>query len=284
MELRQVGIIGFGTMGVGIAQLCAQAGHNTLVMVRSEERKNRGLATITGFLDRGVQRGNVTAEDRDAALGRISFTTSLDGIGACDIIIETIAENLEVKRDLYRNLNPLVGPNAIIGSNTSTLPIIELAVVTSLPDRVCGIHFFNPAPLLQAVEVVRTLATSDETVERAKAFSESLGKTVIICKDQPGFLVNRLLWPYLLDAIHMYESGVATKEDLDNAAKLGLNYRMGPLELCDLLGLDIILEGAEVFYDELRDPRFAAPTLLRRMVGAGHLGRKTGKGFYDYGR
>lgn len=284
MELGRVGIVGFGTMGVGIAQICAQADHQTLVMVRSEESRSRGLRTIEGFLERAVQRGTLTVEDRDAALARIAFTTELDAIGGCDVIIETIAENVEAKRTLYRSLGTLAGPATIIGSNTSTIPIIELATATPFPDRVCGIHFFNPAPLMQAVEVVRALTTSDDTIARAKAFAESLGKTAIICKDQPGFLINRLLWPYVLDAIRMFETGVASREDLDNAAKLGLNYRMGPLELCDLIGLDVILEGAEVFYNELRDPRFAAPTLLRRMVLGGQLGRKTGKGFYDYKR
>ncbi|MBI4496756.1 MAG: 3-hydroxyacyl-CoA dehydrogenase family protein [Chloroflexi bacterium] len=284
MEIRQVGIIGFGTMGTGIAQLCSTSGHSTLVLVRSEERQNRGLNSIKGFLDRSVQRGDMSAEDRDAALGRISFTSSLEDIGACDVIIESVTENVEVKRELYRTLSPLVGPNSILASNTSSVPIAEMAAVTTLPDRVCGIHFFNPAPLMKAVEVIRAITTSDETVERARAFGESLGKTVLMCKDQPGFLINRMLWPYLLDAVRIYEAGMATREDIDNAAKLGLNYRMGPLELADLLGLDVLLGAAEVFYNELRDPRFAAPTLLRRMVLAGHLGRKTGKGFYDYSK
>ncbi|MCX6020766.1 MAG: 3-hydroxybutyryl-CoA dehydrogenase [Chloroflexi bacterium] len=282
MEFRQVGIVGFGTMGTGIAHLCAREGHQTLVMARTEARQGRGIAAIRGFLNRDVQAGVRTAEDVEAIIGRISFTSNYEDLGSCDFIIEAVSENVDVKREVYPILDRVAAPDAVIASNTSSVPIIEMAATTTRPERVVGLHFFNPAPVMRAVEVIRPITASEDAIERARAFGESLNKTVLMCQDMPGFLINRLLWPYLLDAIRLFENGLASRDDIDNGMRLGCNHPMGPLQLADLLGLDVLMRAADVFYNELRDTRFSAPPLLRRMVLAGQLGRKTGKGFYDY--
>jgi 3-hydroxybutyryl-CoA dehydrogenase len=282
VDSKQVGIVGFGTMGVGVAHLSAIQGHKALVLARTEARKTRGLGQIKGFLDSDVRNNRRTQEDADAILGRISFTSNYEDLGSCDIIIEAVTESIPAKREVYPTLDKVAGPNTVIASNTSSIPIVEMAAMTTKPERVVGLHFFNPAPLMKAVEVIRPITASDEAISFAAEFGESLGKTVLMCKDIPGFLINRLLWPFLLDGIRVYEQGMASRDDIDSAIRMGLNHPMGPLQLADLLGLDVLLGAAEVFYNELRDPRFAAPTMLRRMVTAGHLGRKTGKGFYDY--
>lgn len=279
---KNVGIVGFGVMGVGIAHLSAREGHDVLVLARSEARKNRGLGQIKGFLDSDVKNGRRTQEDADALAARIKFTGNVEDLAACDIIIEAVTEHMDAKREIYPVLGRVIPAGTPIASNTSSIPIVNMAALADHPERVVGMHFFNPAPLMKAVEVIRPITASDDAVQAAAEFGTSLGKTVLMCKDLPGFLINRLLWPYLLDAIRLYENGVADRDEIDNAIKLGLNHPMGPLQLADLIGEDVLLNAADVFYDDLRDPKFAAPTLLRRMVAAGHVGRKAGKGFYDY--
>lgn len=282
-DIKRVAVIGFSVMGPQIAQVCIQSGYPTTALARSQDRIDRGFATIKGFLDRNVERDRMTAEERDAALARFKGTLSLDeAVKDVDLIIEAVTEDAEVKKAVFADLDKAAASKAIFVSNTSSIPIITMATQTKRPDQVAGLHFFNPAALMRAVEVIRALTTSDETVQKLKAFGESLGKTAMECTDSPGFLVNRLLWPYLLDAIRLYEEGVASKEDIDNGMMMGCNHPMGPLTLCDLIGLDVVMRGANTLHSELGETRFSPPPLLRRMVMAGHLGRKTKKGFYDY--
>jgi 3-hydroxybutyryl-CoA dehydrogenase len=231
---------------------------------------------------RAIERGKITAEDRDAVLGRIVGTTGLDDMADCELVIEAIVENLDMKKDVFRELDRITRPEAILASNTSSVSITALAAVTSKPEKVAGAHFFNPVPVMKLVELVRALQTSDETIEQLRAFGASMGKNVVVAQDTPGFIVNYLLVPYLLDAVRMVESGVATKEDIDTGIALGLNHPMGPLTLLDYVGIDTTLYIADVMYEEIRDPKYAAPPLLRKMVNAGYFGRKNGRGFYDY--
>ena len=269
-------------MGAGIAQVSAAAGYKTIVREVDDTFLQKGLGRIKKFLDDGVAKGKATAEARDAALANLSGTTTFDALKQCDLIIEAIIENVEDKKQTYEALEKIVGPRTIFVSNTSSLCITELAAATKRPDRFGGLHFFNPVPLMKLVEVIRALTTSDETYQTVFAFAKSLGKEAITAPDRPGFIVNRLLVPYLLDAIRAYENGTGTLEDIDAGMKLGCGYPMGPFTLLDFVGLDTTYYIANIMFDEFREPQYAPPPLLKRMVLAGRLGRKSGQGFYKY--
>ena len=282
MEIKKVGVVGCGLMGSGIAQVCAQAGYQVVVSEINEDLLQKGLNSIKRFLAKGVERGKVTPEEMDAALARIQGTVDIQDFKDCDLVIEAIIESMEAKKEIFASLDGICRPHTVLASNTSSLCITEIASATKRGEKVLGLHFFNPVPLMRLLEIVRTILTSEETFETAREFGESLGKEIVVAKDTPGFIVNLLLIPYLLDAIRALEKGVATKEHIDKSMVLGLNHPMGPFTLLDLLGLDTTLFIADAMYGEFKDSRYAAPPLLRRMVTAGYLGRKTGKGFYDY--
>ena len=282
MTISKVGVVGCGLMGGGIAQVVAQAGYATTVVEAEQGLLDRGLRRIHQGLDGLVDKGRLGPEQRDAARGRLAGTLRLDDLGGVDLVIEAITENPAVKKETFARLDRICPPHAILASNTSSCTITELAAATSRPAQVLGLHFFNPAPVMKLVEVIRTILTGDSSFKTAWTFVESLGKTPVAAQDTTGFIVNRLLVPYLLEAIRLLESGVASKEDIDQAMKLGCGYPMGPFTLLDLVGLDTTLYVAEVMFQEFREARFAPPPLLRRMVMAGHLGRKSGKGFYDH--
>ncbi len=282
MEIKKVGIVGCGTMGAGITQVCAQSGYQVVVSEINDELLNKGLASIKSSLTRSVERGKLSQQDKDATLSRIKGTTNIKDFRDCDLMLEAAVENLEIKKKALAELDKICPKHAILASNTSVLPVAEMATATSRPDKVVGVHFFNPAAVMQLVEIVRPIAVSNETLETVKEFAKSLGKTPVVIPDTPGFIVNRLAVSFMLNAIHLLESGVASKEDIDTAVTLGLNHPMGPLALADLIGNDIVLSMADGIYKDLQDHQYIAPTLLRRMVATGWLGRKTGKGFYDY--
>jgi len=284
MEIKKVGVLGCGLMGAGIAQTAAAAGFETIVREVSEELIAKGFAGIDKSLARFAEKGSITAEQQTEIRGRLSGTTALEQLADCDIIIEAIIENLDTKRETYLRLDGLCKPETIFASNTSSLSITAMMNVTSAArqQRFIGLHFFNPVPLMKLVEVVRTILTEDEVYEQAVEFGRKLGKTPVRAGDKTGFIVNRLLVPYLLDAIRALEEGVASTVDIDNAMKLGCGYPMGPLTLGDFVGLDTTYYIAEIMFDEFREKRFAPPPLLKRMVMAGLYGRKTGRGFYDY--
>ena len=280
--IRTVGVLGCGLMGSGIAQVCAQSGYRTIVREVDAAAVTAGLERIETFLAGAVKRNKISAEERAAAMAALSGTTVLKDLAECDLVIEAIVEDLEAKRDVYVALDRLVGSDTIFASNTSSLCITEMASVTTRPDRFVGLHFFSPVPIMKMVEVVRGLATSDETYQRGIAFTRSLGKDPVTAPDRPGFIVNRLLIPYLLHAIRAYESGLGTIEDIDKGMTLGCGHPMGPFALLDFVGLDTAYYIANIMYDEFRDPAYAAPPLLKRMVLAGRLGRKSGRGFHTY--
>lgn len=282
MAIKKVGIIGCGLMGSGIAQVASQTGYDVTVREVSMDLYERGRKRIEGSLAKFVEKGKMTAADRDAALGRLKGTTSLAELKDCDIVVEAIIENMDEKTKIYRELDALCPPKTIFASNTSSLPIGDMSAVTKRRDRFCGLHFFNPVPIMKLVEVVRSIDTSEETYQTAKSFAESLGKTVVTAKDTPGFVVNVLLVPYLLDAVRLLERGVASKEDIDQGMVLGCGHPMGPLTLLDYVGLDTTYYIAEIMFREFKDHHYAAPPLLRRMVEAGYHGRKSGRGFYVY--
>ena len=282
MDLSTVGVIGCGLMGSGIAEVCARAGYAVVVREISEDLLQKGLGRIQKSLSIAVARDKISQEQADQTIERIKGTLDLAEFANCDLVIEAAVENMDLKKEVFVQLDQILPPHAILASNTSSLCITEMASVTHRGDRILGIHFFNPVPVMPLIEFVRTILTSDETMAIARDFGASLGKTMVTAKDTPGFIVNRLLIPYLLQAVQVYEDGLATREDIDAAIKFGLNHPMGPLTLLDLVGLDTTLFIADAMYDEYKDPRYAAPPLLRRMVLAGHLGRKSGKGFYDY--
>jgi 3-hydroxybutyryl-CoA dehydrogenase len=285
-DVRNVAVVGFGVMGTGIAQVFAQAGFNVIARDVSEAGLKRGLEVIKEGpfgLQKAVEKGRLKREEAEAALARIKVTTSLEEAARdADLVVEAIFENLELKKALFKELDEKCPKHAVLASNTSTLSITALAGATKRPDRVVGMHFFNPVPVMKLVEVVRGLATSDETVQLIKDLAVKLGKTPVVVKDVPGFIANRLALPYLAEAMRAYEQGIASAQDIDTAMKLGYNMPMGPLELLDLIGLDTTLDVLESIYRETNDPKYAPPVILKQMVRAGWTGRKSGRGFYDY--
>ncbi len=281
-EIEKVGVLGCGLMGRGIAQVAASSGHTTIVRDVADEFNEKGKAAITKSLDKFVEKEKMSAEDRDATLARLTFTTNISDLKDSDIIVEAITEDLELKNTLWKELDALCPDHTIFASNTSSLTIAAMAAATSRPDRFVGLHFFNPVPLMKLVEVVRTVTTSAESFDRAMEFARSLRKEPIAAKDNSGFIVNLLLVPYLIDAIRAVEQGVGTIGDIDKGMMLGTGYPMGPFTLLDFVGLDTTYKIAEIMFDEYREKRYAPPPLLKRMVLAGWYGRKTGKGFYDY--
>ncbi len=284
MKIKKVGVLGCGLMGSGVAEVAARAGYKTVVREVSEELLEKGRARIEASLGRALKKGKLEESESEAILGRISGVVELDELADCDLVIEAIVENVEAKRQTFAALDETVKKSALFASNTSSLTITQIAMATSRPDRFLGLHFFNPVPLMKLVEVVRTILTSDEASERAMSFVRSLGKEPIACRDNSGFIVNRLLVPYLLDAIRAYEEGVGSIEDIDKGMQLGCGYPMGPFTLLDFVGLDTTLYIADIMFEEYREKRFAPPPLLKQMVLAGRLGRKSGHGFYEYPR
>ncbi len=284
MEIRRVGVLGCGLMGSGIAEVCARAGFETVIREVDDAALARGMDRIRGSLDRAVAKGKLEAAAREAALGRLQTTTGFDALAGCDLVIEAIVENLEEKLRTFAALAKVVRPEAIFASNTSSLTITQLAAASGRPGRTIGLHFFNPVPVMQLVEVVRTILSDKTVVAAATEFCRALGKEPIACRDNSGFIVNRLLVPYLLDAIRALEEGVGTVEEIDKGMQLGCGYPMGPFTLLDFVGLDTTYAIANIMFEEYRERRFAPPPLLKQMVQAGHLGRKSGRGFYDHGR
>jgi 3-hydroxybutyryl-CoA dehydrogenase len=281
-DVRHVGVVGAGLMGGGIAQVSAVAGYQVTVRDVTEDLLGRARGAITQSLARFVEKGKLESAAADLALGRITFKTDLDAFAEADLVIEAVTEDLTLKQGLFAELDRLCPAETVLASNTSSLPIASLAAATRRADRFLGLHFFSPVPMMPLVEVVRAIGTSGETFERGMAFARSLGKEAVAAKDTPGFIVNRLLVPYLMDAIRAVERGVASTADVDQGMKLGCGHPMGPLLLADMVGLDTILRVGDIMFDEFREPHFAPPPLLRRLVTMGHLGRKTGRGFYDY--
>ena len=284
MSITRVGIVGSGIMGSGIAEVAAKSGYEVVLRSRRQETADATVAGMEKSLNKQVEKGKLEEAERDKVLARVTATSQLDALADCDLVIESVVEDLTTKKDLFRDLNHVVRDDAILATNTSTLPVIEMAMETHRPEQVCGIHFFNPAPMMSLVEVVRPLSASDETIATARQFAESCGKTPVEVKDQAGFIVNALLFPYLNNAVRLLENGTASREDIDAAMKGGCNFPMGPLALLDLVGLDPSVSILDALYDEFRDPNYSTVPLMRRMVTAGQLGRKSGKGFYDYKR
>ncbi len=282
MTVKRVGIVGSGIMGSGLAEVCAKAGLEVVVRSRAQSSADALVAGLEKSLARQVDKGRMEAVDRDQVLGRVRAVTDLTELADCDLVLESIIEDLALKRHLFNELDRICGESTLLATNTSTLPVIDLAMETGRPERVCGIHFFNPAPAMALVEVVRAITTSDETVAAAVAFAQACGKEAVQVRDQAGFIVNALLFPYLNNAVRMLDAGVATRDDIDAAMKGGCNFPMGPLALLDLVGLDTSLAILEALYAEFRDPNYAPAPLLARMVSAERLGRKTRQGFYDY--
>src|SRR5512134_181502 len=284
MAIRTVGVIGCGLMGSGIAQVSAQAGLTTMVVEANQALLDKGLGGVTRTLESLVAKAKITAADKDAILGRLRGSIRLEDLRDADLVIEAITENQPLKNETFARLDAICPPHALLASNTSSCNITAMAAATKRPGQVLGLHFFNPVPLMKLVEVVRTILTDDASVEQAYAWVQAVGKVPVRAKDSTAFIVNRLLVPYLLDAIRVYEGGLASLEDIDQAMKLGCGYPMGPFTLLDLVGLDTTMYVAEVMFEEYREPRYAPPPLLKRMVMAGQLGRKSGKGFYDYSK
>ena len=284
MTISKVGIVGSGIMGSGIAEVAAKSGHEVVLRSRKQATADAMVAGLEKSLAKQVEKGRLSEEDRDATLARVRATDHIGDLADCDLVIESVVEDLDVKKGLFAELDGVVKAGAILATNTSTLPVVEMAVATNRPDKVCGIHFFNPAPAMSLVEVIAPLTASDETIAAATAFAEACGKNPVQVKDRAGFIVNALLFPYLNNAVKMLENGTANRDDIDAAMKGGCNFPMGPLALLDLVGLDTSVAILDALYAEFADPNYAAAPALRRMVAAGHLGRKSGLGFYDYSR
>jgi len=282
--IKRVGIVGSGIMGSGIAEVASKAGFEVVLRSRRQETADAMVAALEKSLAKQVEKGRLEDAERTAVLGRVSATSRLTDLAECDLVIESVVEDLAVKTALFDELDKVVKDGAILATNTSTLPVIEMAVQTGRHHRVCGVHFFNPAPAMSLVEIVRPLTADDETIEEVRAFAEACGKNPVIVEDRAGFIVNALLFPYLNNAVRLLENRTASRDDIDTAMKGGCNFPMGPLALLDLVGLDTSLAILDALYEEFRDPNYAAVPLLRRMVSAGQLGRKSGKGFYDYSR
>ena len=282
MEIKKVGVVGCGLMGSGIAEVCAKSGYKTKVREVSEEVLKKGQERINKSLDKAVERGKATPEQKKQTLENLSFTTKLEDFKDVDLVIEAVIENMEEKKKIYWALDSVCPPHTIFASNTSSLSIVEMGSVTKRISKMLGMHFFNPVPVMKLVELVKSITVDPEVFETAKKFAQSLGKTVIIAKDTPGFIVNLLLVPYLLDAVRALESGLATKEDIDTGMTLGCGHPMGPIALLDFVGLDTTYYIAEAMYQEFKDTRYAAPPLLKTMVLAGFNGKKAGRGFYTY--
>jgi 3-hydroxybutyryl-CoA dehydrogenase len=282
MAVDTLGIVGSGIMGSGVAEVAARAGMTVVLRSRKQETADAVVAALGRSLAKQVERGKLDESEAAAVSGRVSATADLEALADCDLVIESIVEDLETKKHLFSELDRLVKDGAVLATNTSTLPVVEMAIATNRPELVCGIHFFNPAPAMSLVEIVRTLLSSKETIAEAKAFAEACGKSPVVVEDRAGFIVNGLLFPYLNNAVRMLENRTASRDDIDAAMTGGCNFPMGPLALLDLVGLDTSLAILDALYTEFRDPNYAAVPLLRRMVAAGHLGRKSGQGFYDY--
>jgi 3-hydroxybutyryl-CoA dehydrogenase len=281
-EITTVGVLGSGIMGAGLAEVAARAGYSVVVRSRTQAAADAMVASIDAGLTKAVQRGKATDDERITVLGRITATDHLGALAGCDLVIESVVEDLAVKKALFAELEQIVKPTGILATNTSTLPVVDLAMVTQRPDKVCGVHFFNPAPMMSLVEVIRPITASDDTIATAMAFATSCGKDAVEVRDRAGFIVNALLFPYLNNAVRMLEHGTASMADIDTAMKGGCNFPMGPFALLDLVGLDTSLAILDALYAEFRDANYAAVPTLRRMVAAGHLGRKTKRGFFSY--
>ena len=281
-DVRTIGVVGCGIMGSGIVEVGAKAGFDVITVELNDEAMARGRRRVETSMARAVERGKLNAAEHDAALARMTFSTSLDDLSDADLVIEAATESLATKLGIFARLDEITRPDLVLATNTSSLPIAELATVTKRGEQIIGLHFFNPPPVMKLLEIVRALTTSDETVAFARDLGARLGKTTVLAKDRAGFIVNFLLIPYLNSAIRMLDEGFATREDIDAGVELGLGHPMGPLKLLDLIGLDTAVHVSNVLYDEFKDPIYAAPTLLKRMVTAGYLGRKSGKGFYEY--
>jgi 3-hydroxybutyryl-CoA dehydrogenase len=281
-NIKTIGVVGCGLMGAGIVELCARSGFNVVVREINDEFLQKGLKRIQGSMAKGVERGKLTQADLDAAMARIKGSVNMADFKDCDLVIEAAIENMQLKRTIFTELDTICRREVVLASNTSSLCVTEMAAATERPDKVLGLHFFNPVPVMPLLEIVRALLTSDESVELGRALGDKLGKTVVVAKDRPGFIANLLFVPYALDAIRWLDAGLASKEEIDTTMKLGFNHPMGPFTLMDFVGLDTLLFIAEAMYGEFKDPRYAAPPLLRRMVQAGLYGRKSGRGFYTY--
>lgn len=283
-DIKRVGVVGCGQMGGGIAQVSAMAGFQVVVSEINDTLLTKGLGAIDSFLSKSVEKGKMTQQEKNAIMGRIKGTTNTKDFGECDLVIEAAVEKMDLKKKIFADLDQNTPPHAILATNTSCLSIIDMAMATKRPQKVLGLHFMNPVPIMKLLEIVNTIATSDETLQIGKDFGKAVGKTIVIAKDSPGFIVNYLLLTYLNNAIKMLDNGVATKEDIDAAINLGLNHPMGPLTLADLIGLDTVYYITSAIYEETKDPQFAPPILLKKMVTAGWYGRKSGKGFYEYNK
>ena len=282
MEIKTIGVVGCGLMGAGIAQVCAQSGYQVVVSEVNDELLKKGLTSINSVLNRSVEKGRISQPDKDAILARIKGTTKVDEFSQCDFVIEAVNEDMDLKQKVFAQLDKVCPEHAILSSNTSSMSIVDIALATARPEKVAGMHFNNPAPVMRILEIVKSILTSEETVGLCRRLGESLGKTVVLAPDVPGFLGARLATPFLLHAVRTLEAGLGTREDIDNTMKLGFNHPMGPLELLDLIGLDTEYNLAKYLYEELKETQYAPPVLMKKMVTAGWLGRKTGKGFYDY--
>lgn len=282
MEIKQVGVVGCGFMGSGITQVCAQSGYQVVVSEVNDELLNKGLTTINYYLTRSVLKGKISEQDKDSALARIKGATNTKDFSDCDLVIEVVPENIDLKKEVFARIDKICPEHTILASNTSCISIFELAKVTNRPEKVLGMHFLSPVPPSKLLEIVRSSATSDETLETGKKFGESLGKDVIVAKDTPPFIFNRLLMALEGTAVKMLEDGIATKEDIDKSMTLGLNHPIGPIALLDFNGIDVAYKVSQAMYEQTKDPQYAPPALIRKMVENGQLGRKTGKGFYDY--
>ena len=282
MAFKKIGVVGCGLMGRGIVEVSAKTGYDVVVSEINKELLDKGMAAINQSVSRAVEKGKMTEDDKNKAWTKIKGTIDMKDFKDCDLVVEAAIENLELKKKIFLDLDRICRPDAILSTNTSCLSVMDVAAVTKRPEKVLGCHFFNPVPVMKLLELVKTITTAKETLDAAVEWGKSLGKTVIVAPDRPGFIVNRSFMPYMIEAFEMYEQGVASREDIDTGVQLGLNHPMGPLTLADMVGLDTLLFVIDAIYAETKNPKFIAPVLLRKMVTAGHLGRKTGKGFYDY--